>query len=700
MSIKIYNELTGEWEVRATNQASMIEIEDVTGELETEDVEGALTVLVDKIEDVELDSYFTKQQLTRIDEKINSVRDEFQHHLDNHPSGGGGDGVMPTITSTFENDTVVDKEQIVYIPIFFSSGNLGDGNAYIIVNNVEIGMQTVKQGSNNIRVGVMTSQLNTVSIYVRDRGGLLSNQLTWTVICGGIEFSCNFDWEADYPMGEDILMPFNIETTSEEQIVMYLTINQDIVMVNCEKGYNEYVFRDLAVGIHKISFYIESGKYKTSVYNYNLVIVDSANLYVSTTFISGTEVTYGELLNINYRISKASTENFTINLYLDGNLEKTQTAPAGSYYWTISKLPIGEHVFKIEATGVQGDYAFVEFTASVIEGIYTPLEPVTGGLLAYFNARNKTNQDDGREIWADESGNGVVATLHNFNYGNNGWMGDYLQCSGDAYVEIDIQPYLNNVKYGSTIDIHFNMTSIGVEEARVLDYTEVEKPNKGIYISTLETKLISETSTGLVKLDEGTDTRLTYVIDRQNRLAIIYLNGVINRVFKLSDSGTGTQATYENFAHAEKIYLNSQKGQDLFADCKIYSLRVYNRALSHQEILQNHIADIEDLNEQEIAYKRNYANTEIPEVRMYGDTSNMTGEIFQTMRIKYTSPNEELYGQSFDTMYNQVRWQGTSSQQYNMKNYQVYLKDNNMADMYYSPFPNGIEEHIFCFKCN
>lgn len=700
MSIKIYNELTGEWEVRATNQASMIEIEDVTGELETEDVEGALTVLVDKIEDVELDSYFTKQQLTRIDEKINSVRDEFQHHLDNHPSGGGGDGVMPTITSTFENDTVVDKEQIVYIPIFFSSGNLGDGNAYIIVNNVEIGMQTVKQGSNNIRVGVMTSQLNTVSIYVRDRGGLLSNQLTWTVICGGIEFSCNFDWEADYPMGEDILMPFNIETTSEEQIVMYLTINQDIVMVNCEKGYNEYVFRDLAVGIHKISFYIESGKYKTSVYNYNLVIVDSANLYVSTTFISGTEVTYGELLNINYRISKASTENFTINLYLDGNLEKTQTAPAGSYYWTISKLPIGEHVFKIEATGVQGDYAFVEFTASVIEGIYTPLEPVTGGLLAYFNARNKTNQDDGREIWADESGNGVVATLHNFNYGNNGWMGDYLQCSGDAYVEIDIQPYLNNVRYGSTIDIHFNMTSIGVEEARVLDYTEVEKPNKGIYISTLETKLISETSTGLVKLDEGTDTRLTYVIDRQNRLAIIYLNGVINRVFKLSDSGTGTQATYENFAHAEKIYLNSQKGQDLFADCKIYSLRVYNRALSHQEILQNHIADIEDLNEQEIAYKRNYANTEIPEVRMYGDTSNMTGEIFQTMRIKYTSPNEELYGQSFDTMYNQVRWQGTSSQQYNMKNYQVYLKDNNMADMYYSPFPNGIEEHIFCFKCN
>ena len=36
-------------------------------------------------------------------------------------------------------------------------------------------------------------------------------------------------------------------------------------------------------------------------------------------------------------------------------------------------------------------------------------------------------------------------------------------------------------------------------------------------------------------------------------------------VFKLSDSGTGVNASYENFAHAEKIYLNSRKGQDLFA---------------------------------------------------------------------------------------------------------------------------------------
>ena len=47
--------------------------------------------------------------------------------------------VMPTITSTQEGDILVDKGSDVKIPIFYSSGNLGNGIAYILVNNVEIG---------------------------------------------------------------------------------------------------------------------------------------------------------------------------------------------------------------------------------------------------------------------------------------------------------------------------------------------------------------------------------------------------------------------------------------------------------------------------------------------------------------------------------------------------------------------------------
>ena len=136
MSVRVYNEETGKWEVRASNQASQVEIEDVTGELGSEDVEGALYNLVEGLDQVKFELYDAKKQTTRTDEKVNTVMSQFQYHLDNHPSGGGGEGIMPTITSTFENNTVVDKETVVYIPIFFTSGNLGNGTAYVLINDV------------------------------------------------------------------------------------------------------------------------------------------------------------------------------------------------------------------------------------------------------------------------------------------------------------------------------------------------------------------------------------------------------------------------------------------------------------------------------------------------------------------------------------------------------------------------------------
>ena len=219
MSIKIYNPATGEWEVRASNQATLIEVEDIGGDLGEEDVEGSLMSLADKLEEVEFDTHDNTTQIARIDKKIDDLMEQVEYHFDNHPAGGGGGGgggdvFLPTITSKFEDFTVVDKEEVVYIPIFFSSANLGEGTAYISINYVEVGSQVIKQGNNNIKVGVMPGQLTTVGIYVKDRAGALSNQLEWTIICGGIEVSTSFDFEADYPMGEQLKFPFNIETQS------------------------------------------------------------------------------------------------------------------------------------------------------------------------------------------------------------------------------------------------------------------------------------------------------------------------------------------------------------------------------------------------------------------------------------------------------------------------------------------------------
>ena len=148
----------------------------------------------------------------------------------NHPSGGGGgggggNGTMPTISSTFEDGKIIEEGTEVRIPIFFSSPNLGEGSAYIMVNGIETKIVTVKQGNNTINIGVLTELKNQVSIYVKDRGGLMSNQLTWNIICGGLTATIDFDTDADYSIEDIIRMQYTIETASTEPIILNMTID-------------------------------------------------------------------------------------------------------------------------------------------------------------------------------------------------------------------------------------------------------------------------------------------------------------------------------------------------------------------------------------------------------------------------------------------------------------------------------------------
>lgn len=682
MAIKIFNEVTQQWETCASAQAIETKTIDVGDNFESDNVEGCLR---------ELNENFTE------------INNSFREHVLNHPggsggSGGGGGTVLPTITSTFEGG-IVEEGTSVNIDIFFSSPNLGDGIAYILLDGIETSVRTIKQGNNRINIGELPNLKNTVSIYVVDRAGLTSNQLTWVIVSGGISLSIDFDFDADYSISDTIRMPYNITTESNDPIYLKLTIDGDEYTHETTNGYNEYVFTGLGVGVHTVTVCAVTGKYSSKSHNFNIVVVNSNSLYVSSTFKPG-RFEYGVPININYRISKLSTETFTVKQILDGEVVKTLELGIGSYYWILSKVEAGNHTLKIEVESPYGEYAELSFDIEVYYGEYTPVQPVKTGLIAWFDASEKTNNDADKDIWNDKSGYNTMARLHGFNYSTNGWVNNSLVCDGNAYVEIDLKPYEDNARLGSTIDILYKPLNIGVETAKILDYVDVDAPYKGVNIDLLEASLASLANKGTVGLDEDEYTRLTFVIDRTNKFGKIYVNAVLCRAFFLSDTGSGVNKVYEDFSHNQKMYLNSEKGIKNFGACEIKNLRVYSRALDHEEVLQNHIADIVDLEEQKEIYKFNYENTSTPVIRMYGDTTNMTGDVAVPMRIKYISPNEELYGQSFDLNYCQVHWQGTSSLQYVLKNYTIYLKDDNMADFYYSPYRNGIKENIFCLKAD
>lgn len=704
--IRKRNPITGEWETFSVTSASEMPILDIKDNFTSKNVEGALRELSDKNAEinskVSAQSTVISEQSTAISEHSSTLRVHAEDiaWLKENGGGGGGGTSAPTITSKFEDGTIVQKGEDVKIPIFFTSPNQGNGIAYIVIDGIEVAsVEGIKQGNNTINIGKLSNLRNNVAIYVKDRTNALSNQLEWTIICGGIDLEVNFDDTADYGVTDQIIMQFTVQSASTEPIIMHMTIDYDTYEVECTQGVNEYMFVGLAVGVHKVSFYLTSGEYRTNTVNYNIVVVNSNSLFVSSSFEEG-QFTYGTPIPVEYRVSKASDEYFEVKLYLNDVLQKTLSVQAGTYYWTINDVEIGTHNIRIEVRSAYNEEFIINKTFEVVAGNYTPLKITEAGLVYRLNAKGRTNQDSDRAEPRDNSGNGIAARLYNFNWYTNGWIDDELVCDSNAYVEIDCYPWSENAIYGSTIEVQFTGLDIGFNDARIFDYTDIETPYKGVYIDLEESTMKSLANTGKVNIDKDVETTVSFAIDRKNKFGKIYIDGICSRAFSLSDTGSGTSAVREDFTHNQKIYLNSRKGLDKFGACKIKDIRIYSRTLSDDEIVQNNIAQVTDLDAQEKLYKLNYENTTLPTIKMYGDTTNMTLETPVTMRIKYTSPNEDKYGQSFDLPYCQVNWQGTSSLQYVLKNFTARLKDENMADYYYTPYSNGVLENVYCFKCD
>lgn len=736
MSIR-YKDENGNWVTG--NKAIETSIVDQSGNFESDNVEGALRELADKvvknsdivnieamakansskIADLQQKTNNTTNTLGGIQSDLNQAKEDIEWLKAN--GGGGGGSNLPTIKSDFK-DCAIDKGKDLTIPIFFSSPNMGNATLYFLVNNIQVDTTGIKQGNNNVKLlsKYLTATDNVVSVYAKDRAGLVSNQLSWNIIVGGIDLTSTFDYTVDYGITDTIRIPYKIETGINNKIIMTMTIDGVSKEYEATNGDNfvDIAGSELGLGTHSVTMSATVDKYKSQSLVFNIVIISTTELYLSSTFVNGSEFTYGVPISINYRLSKQSTEEFNVTIAVDGNTVKTQKIGVGSYYWTYTNGLVGSH--EITITAISMDYSETKtltLSLTIVEGEYTPVEDYKLGLLCDLNAAGKNNDDDNvisKNLWVDSSGNGHNGKLVNFNYGTNGFINDTLVCDNDAYVEIEWSPWDTNALTGSTIDIIYNPINSGIEDCRVLDYTQITdnlstdevKPFKGVFADILQSipaSASSGTSSGKVNLDDlNGEIHLTWVLDRTNKFFKTYIDGVLCRIMFLTDSGQGVNKFYEDFSLDSHIFLNSTKGKNCGTN-SIKRFRVYDHALTSDEVLQNHLANIKDLIKQKELYDFNYRNTTLPKMYLTGDVTNMTPTQSVPMKIEYQSPDEEKYGASFNTgiQNNPVLIQGTSSLQYVRHNYTIYLKDEYGNNMSYNPYGDGsVADYVFCLKAD
>lgn len=619
-------------------------------------------------------------------------------------SGGGMKG--GTITTTLPSKFSIRENESIVIPYVFDTPNRGEAKLFISIicgeKSKELEYNIKRIGAGSVNIGTVDKGINEISIYAVDFLGQMTNVVTVTVVCGSIEITSTFDDNQDFNSYAAVAIEFNLSSLDRNaKMVLKANIDGYEYTTDASEGYNKFIFPSerKTTGVHPVTLQVFSDDFQSNILEYNVVIVDNGHILISSKQSTLT-IEEGNDVIIDYRISTIGQNMFNVDYLIDGKPYKSQNGVLGMNRFTASYqlFPKGNYVVTIKASSIDGTITGeLNCNIKVTTSSFKRIEFVKPGLQVWFDMSRKTNNDRDRDVLESQvltdNGRRARLRLHDYNYSTNGWIDGRLVNNGISWAEIEnFIPLEDNVPNGFTFDIQFESYNAGDDNARVVDCTGDDTPYQGFFIDSEKAVATTESNKNKTFYTDQTSMRVTFVVDRtstyvddkgvrqNNPMLQTYINGMFTEVSMLSDSGTGASKVLENFMHSNNILINTDKSKTLFGNNKIKTILVYNRPLKHEEVLQNLMADIDNLVEQKKKYDKNYVtiNEDLPTLYFkdteIGKCEIMNKDTKQWIDVTYVSPDVEKYGPSFSFV-SKTSWQGTSSLAYPIKNYKIRLYD-------------------------
>ena len=609
------------------------------------------------------------------------------------------------ISTEMQEDQKVGVGESLDISFEFISPNKGKGTLKVSVNGIQKISQYVEQEeliTINLPEEYFNKGDNKVTLYVVDRAGKTSNELIFMVRYGSTELTPDFDQYAAYQYGASVryyFIPSCLDTSSK--LLFYMEIDgtpkEPIECTSDVRGY--YTFpNNLSVGAHHCKAYLIDGQgNRSNEVIFNLIIIDAYSIVIASD-TKNPVIEEGSQLVLDYKIYMENADTFIAKVYVDDVLVSSGECGLETAYYRNSSLTEGTHIIRIEAWNKEETISdYVVWNVTVTESVFKRIMPATAGGIFLASATDHSNSDQNRDKWVgvDQDGNEVVAHLEDFTFDSeSGWVDNELVFGGVAKAVVPIKPLANNAGYGFTLDLEFTSTEIGAEGALVLDLWDYTK-DCGVKITTEKLRLRSaEGNEASLYFEDSTNTSVIFVIDRNEKKAKIYLNGVMCSAFNLSDYESNGKWVLEDFTVDDYIRLGG-KGVS-----KIRNLRVYQVALTTNEIINNFISNRQSKDEQKelVEFQK---GLHLPTLTIYCDFSGLGKDDKKPCKIVYSSTDEEKYGKSFELDHKEssVQYQGTSSMAYPIKNYRINLRDENGDKLYYD-FPFGKPECRFTLKAD
>ena len=331
------------------------------------------------------------------------------------------------------------------------------------------------------------------------------------------------------------------------------------------------------------------------------------------------------------------------------------------------------------------------------------LHEISLGLAFDFNAIGKSNNSSDRNHW---SSGDYEATLEGFNWNNNsGWVNDRLEMNAGSSIAFNYAP-LSGVptSTGKTIEIEWSTKNVIDDNAVICDLRGTD--GTGILITATKVSLYSKGGVVIdteYKSDEN--VRIGFVINKSSgstyqKLSFIYANGIISRC--------ESWAVTDSYTSSKELKFTATSN----AEISLKAVRVYDAALTPDEMLNNYILYRDNVDDMMNVYDRNdvYAENSAtfdPE-RMVGrlpvmivtgnipvleNTSDKNTQII--VDIDYTNMQDPT--RNFRMEGATMRPQGTSSMGYPKKNFRIYTRKVDSTKVY-DYEGKLIENKLYAFK--
>lgn len=324
----------------------------------------------------------------------------------------------------------------------------------------------------------------------------------------------------------------------------------------------------------------------------------------------------------------------------------------------------------------------------VVEKSERALEEITESLVLDLQAVSKSNAATDKDQWSYKN---IHTTFTGFEWNAlSGWNDGALVMGAGNSIDVNFAPLASDAtSTGKTLEFEFSTTGVSDDNAVICDLRD--SSGTGILITASSASLTSSGGKVLSRSFKSEENiRVGFVINKHSGvvnkgLAFVYINGI--------NSGAVNFTNTDNFMSSKKIHFEGTTQ----AGVLLRSIRVYNMALTDEQMLNNFTLYRRSVDEMMEVYDRNdiyeqgsenfsmdkIAN-QLPVMIVTGDipaleetTDKDKSIVVDVEYINYQHP--EL---SFTMKNVQMQPQGTSSMGYPKKNFRLYTQKRDDTKVY------------------